>query len=191
MAAGDEAELVHMVATAAAIDDRPSAMRYPRGEGVGVELPARGEVLEIGKGRIVREGNAIAILNFGGRLAECLKAADELGAKGFSATVADARFAKPLDTDMIARLAREHPVLITIEEGTVGGFASRVLQFLAEHDLLDSGLKLRPMVIPDRFIDHNSPAAQYQEAGLDAAHVVEVALGALGEAGRRPSSSSA
>jgi len=191
MAAGDEADLVHMVATAAAIDDGPSAVRYPRGEGIGVELPARGTVLEIGKGRILREGNAVAILNFGGRLAECLKAADELGAKGFSATVADARFAKPLDTDMIARLAREHPVLITIEEGAVGGFASYVLQFLAEHDLLDSGLKVRPMVLPDRFIDQNSPAVQYQDAGLDAAHVVAVALGALGEAGMRPSSSSA
>ena len=191
MAAGDEAELVHMVATAVAIDDGPSAVRYPRGEGVGVELPARGEVLEIGKGRILREGNAVAILNFGGRLAECLKAADELAAKGFSVTVADARFAKPLDTEMIARLAREHPVLITIEEGAVGGFASHVLQFLAEHDLIDSGLKVRPMVLPDRFIDHNSPAAQYQEVGLDAAHMVEVALGALGEAGRQPSSSSA
>ena len=191
MAAGDEAELVHMVATAAAIDDGPSAVRYPRGEGIGVELPARGEVLEIGKGRILREGNAVAILNFGGRLAECLKAADELGAKGFSATVADARFVKPLDTDLIARLAREHPVLITIEEGTVGGFASHVLQFLAEYDLLDSGLKVRPMVLPDRFIDQNSPAEQYQDAGLDAAHVVAVAIGALGEAGTRPSSSSA
>jgi 1-deoxy-D-xylulose-5-phosphate synthase len=191
MAAGDEAELVHMVATAAAIDDGPSAVRYPRGEGIGVELPARGEVLEIGKGRILREGNAVAILNFGGRLAECLKAADELGAKGFSATVADARFVKPLDTDLVARLSREHPVLITIEEGAVGGFASHVLQFLAEHDLLDSGLKVRPMVLPDRFIDQNSPAAQYKDAGLDAAHVVAVALGALGEAGTRPSSSSA
>jgi 1-deoxy-D-xylulose-5-phosphate synthase len=191
MAAGDEADLVHMVATAAAIDDRPSAVRYPRGEGIGMELPARGEVLEIGKGRILREGNAVAILNFGGRLAECLKAADELGAKGFSATVADARFVKPLDTDLIARLAREHPVLITIEEGAVGGFASHVLQFLAEHDLLDSGLKVRPMVLPDRFIDQNSPAGQYQDAGLDAAHVVAVAIGALGEAGTRPSSSSA
>jgi 1-deoxy-D-xylulose-5-phosphate synthase len=191
MAAGDEADLVHMVATAAAIDDRPSAVRYPRGEGIGVELPARGDVLEIGKGRILREGNAVAILNFGGRLGECLKAADDLGAKGFSATVADARFVKPLDTDLIARLAREHPVLITIEEGAVGGFASHVLQFLAEHDLLDSGLKVRPMVLPDRFIDQNSPAGQYQDAGLDAAHVVAVAIGALGEAGTRPSSSSA
>ncbi|MDX1483998.1 MAG: 1-deoxy-D-xylulose-5-phosphate synthase [Alphaproteobacteria bacterium] len=191
MAAGDESELVHMVATAVAIDDRPSALRYPRGEGVGIELPARGEALEIGRGRILREGSAVAILNFGGRLTECLKAADELAGRGFSATVADARFAKPLDGDLVTRLAREHPVLITIEEGAVGGFASHVLQFLAEHDLLHSGLKLRPMVLPDRFIDHNSPAAQYEEAGLDAAHVVEVALGALGEAGTRPSSSSA
>jgi len=191
MAAGDEAELVHMVATAVAIDDGPSAVRYPRGEGIGVEVPDHGTALEIGKGRILREGNAVAILNFGGRLGECLKAADALGIKGFSATVADARFAKPLDTELVARLVREHPVLITIEEGTVGGFASHVLQFIAEHDLFDKGLKVRPMVLPDRFIDHNSPAVQYQEAELDAAHLVAVALGALDEAGMQPSSSSA
>jgi len=191
MAAGDEAELVHMVATAVAIDDGPSAVRYPRGEGIGVEVPDHGTALEIGKGRILREGNAVAILNFGGRLGECLKAADALGIRGFSATVADARFAKPLDTELVARLVREHPVLITIEEGTVGGFASHVLQFIAEHDLFDKGLKVRPMVLPDRFIDHNSPAVQYQEAELDAAHLVAVALGALDEAGMQPSSSSA
>jgi 1-deoxy-D-xylulose-5-phosphate synthase len=191
MAAGDESELVHMVATAAAIDDRPSALRYPRGEGLGIDLPQRGEVLEIGKGRILREGNAVAILNFGGRLGECLKAADELAGRGFSATVADARFAKPIDVDLVTRLAREHPVLITIEEGAIGGFAAQVLQVLADSDLMDAGLKLRPMMLPDRFIDHDSPAAQYHAAGLDAANVVEVALSALGEAGMRPSSSSA
>jgi 1-deoxy-D-xylulose-5-phosphate synthase len=191
MAAGDESELVHMVATAAAIDDRPSAFRYPRGEGIGVELPERAEVLEIGKGRVLREGNAVAILNFGGRLGECLKAADELAVRGFSATVADARFAKPLDTDLVSRLAREHPVLITIEEGAIGGFAAQVMQHLAQGDFLDSGPKLRPMVLPDRFIEHDSPAAQYRAAGLDAEHIVNVALAALGEAATRPSSSSA
>ncbi|HSR54869.1 MAG TPA: 1-deoxy-D-xylulose-5-phosphate synthase [Alphaproteobacteria bacterium] len=191
MAAGDEAELVHMVATAAAIDDRPSAFRYPRGEGMGVELPQHPEVLEIGKGRVLREGNAVAILNFGGRLGECLKAADELAGRGFTATVADARFAKPLDEDLITRLAREHPVLITIEEGAIGGFAAQVMQLLADRDLLESGLKVRPMTLPDRFIDHDSPAAQYHTAGLDAGHVVETALAALGGAGTRPSSSRA
>jgi 1-deoxy-D-xylulose-5-phosphate synthase len=191
MAAGDESELVHMVATAAAIDDRPSAFRYPRGEGLGVDLPQHGEVLEIGKGRILREGNAVAILNFGGRLGECLKAADELAGRGFTVTVADARFAKPIDADLVTRLAREHPVLITIEEGAIGGFAAQVLQVLAEADLMDAGLKLRPMMLPDRFIDHDSPATQYHAAGLDAANVVDVALSALGEAGLRPSSSSA
>jgi 1-deoxy-D-xylulose-5-phosphate synthase len=191
MAAADEAELVHMVATAAAIDDGPSAIRYPRGEGVGVEMPEHGEVLELGKGRVLREGNSVAILNFGARLAECQKAADELGAQGFSTTLADARFMKPLDEDLVARLAREHPVLITIEEAAIGGFASHVLQFLAENDLLGGGLKVRPMIIPDRFIDHEAPATQYAQAGLDAAHVVSVAISALGEAGTRPSSSSA
>ncbi|MDH3242333.1 MAG: 1-deoxy-D-xylulose-5-phosphate synthase [Alphaproteobacteria bacterium] len=191
MAAGDESELVHMVATAAAIDDRPSAFRYPRGEGLGVDLPSHGEVLEIGKGRVLREGNAVAILNFGGRLGECLKAADELAGRGFSATVADARFAKPIDADLVTRLAREHPVLITIEEGAIGGFAAQVLQVLAEADLLEAGLKVRPMMLPDRFLDHDSPAAQYRAAGLDAASVVDVAISALGEAGMRPSSSSA
>ena len=191
MAPADEAELVHMVATAAAIDDGPSAIRYPRGEGVGVEMPARGTVLELGKGRVIREGNAVAILSFGARLTECLKAADELAFQGFTATVADARFMKPLDTDLVARLAREHPVLIIVDECAIGGFASHVLQFLAENDLLSTGLKLRPMVLPDRFIDHDTPAAQYEQAGLDAAHVVAVAISALGEAGTRPSSSSA
>jgi 1-deoxy-D-xylulose-5-phosphate synthase len=180
MAAADEAELMHMVATCAAIDDRPSAVRYPRGEGIGIELPARGEVLAIGKGRVVREGTTIAVLNLGARLQECLKAADELGGYGLSTTVADARFAKPLDTDLIERLAREHEVLITIEEGSIGGFASQVMHHLATAGMLDHGLKLRPMVLPDRFIDHDSPAAQYEQAGLTARHITQTALGALG-----------
>ncbi len=185
MAASDELELMHMVATAAQIDDRPSAFRYPRGEGVGVELPAKGTPLEIGKGRILREGTKIAILNFGARLQECLVAAEDLGAKGLSTTVADARFAKPLDTDLIRRLAREHEVLITIEEGSVGGFASFVLQYLATSGLLDAGLKVRPLVLPDRFLDHASPARQYEWAGLNAPQIVATALAALGQQSER------
>src|SRR6202007_1886017 len=149
MAAADEAELVHMVATAVAIDDRPSALRYPRGEGLGVPLPAEGKPLEIGKGRIIREGSKVALLSFGARLAECLKAADELAALGLSATVADARFAKPLDVDLVLRLAREHEVLLTIEEGAIGGFGSYVLAALAEHGMLDRGMKVRTMALPD------------------------------------------
>ncbi len=180
MAAGDEAELKHMVATAAAIDDRPSALRYPRGEGAGVDLPVRGEVLEIGRGRILREGTALAILSLGARLSECLIAADELAARGLSATVADARFAKPLDGDLVRRLADEHEVLITIEEGAVGGFASHVLHELAISGRLDAGVKVRPMTLPDRFIDQDSPAAMYESAGLTAAHIVRTALDALG-----------
>jgi 1-deoxy-D-xylulose-5-phosphate synthase len=180
MAASDEAELMHMVATCAAIDDGPSAVRYPRGEGVGVALPERGSVLEIGRGRVVREGTAIALLSLGTRLAECLKAADELAHLGLSATVADARFAKPLDTALVERLAREHAVLITIEEGAIGGFASQVMHHLAHRGLLDHGLKLRPMVLPDRFIDHDQPERQYDEARLNARHIVETALAALG-----------
>ncbi|MDB5409341.1 MAG: 1-deoxy-D-xylulose-5-phosphate synthase [Rhodospirillales bacterium] len=180
MAPSDEAELTHMVATAAAIDDRPSAIRYPRGDGTGVALPERGQVLPIGRGRIVREGTSIALLSLGTRLAECVKAAIELGAYGLSVTVADARFAKPLDTAMIERLARDHEVLITIEEGSVGGFSSLVLQHLAQRGLLDHGLKIRPMVLPDRFLDHNAPLVQYDEAGLNARHIVQTALTALG-----------
>ncbi|WP_430435701.1 1-deoxy-D-xylulose-5-phosphate synthase [Oceanibaculum nanhaiense] len=180
MAAADEAELVHMVATCAAIDDRPSAVRYPRGEGAGIELPARGQPLEIGKGRILREGTAVAILSYGARLQECLAAAEELAGYGLSATVADARFAKPLDTGLVERLAREHEVLITIEEGSVGGFGSFVLQHLALAGMLDAGLRVRPMVLPDRFIDHDSPEKQYAEAGLNAAGIVKTALLALG-----------
>ncbi len=181
MAASDELELMHMVATAAAIDDRPSAFRYPRGEGVGIELPAKGTPLEIGKGRIVREGSKIALLSFGTRLQECLKAADELAAKGLSTTVADARFAKPLDTALVDRLAREHEVLITIEEGAIGGFAAQVMQHLATAGAFDHGLKIRPMTLPDRFIDHAAPARQYEWAGLNARHIVATALQALGK----------
>ncbi|MBT3793601.1 MAG: 1-deoxy-D-xylulose-5-phosphate synthase [Rhodospirillales bacterium] len=185
MAPSDEAELVHMVATAAAIDDRPSALRYPRGEGVGVELPATGTALEIGKGRILREGNTVAMLSFGTRLGECLKAADDLGAQGWSVTVADARFAKPLDEDLVAQLARNHQVLVIIEEGAVGGFAAHVLKFLADQGLAESGLKVRPMMLPDRFIDHDAPKIQYAKAGLDADSIVATVLSALGESGHQ------
>ncbi|MDO8535375.1 MAG: 1-deoxy-D-xylulose-5-phosphate synthase [Xanthobacteraceae bacterium] len=180
MAAADEAELVHMVATAAAIGDRPSAFRYPRGEGTGAALPAEGKPLEIGRGRIVREGNAVALLSFGARLPECLAAADELAGHGLSATVADARFAKPLDRDLVLRLARDHEVLVTIEEGAVGGFSSHVLELLAREGALDHGLKLRPMVLPDVFIEQDSPAAMYARAGLDARAIVATVLAALG-----------
>jgi 1-deoxy-D-xylulose-5-phosphate synthase len=188
MAASDEAELMHMVATCAAIDDRPSAVRYPRGEGVGVALPERGEVLALGRGRVVREGTTIALLSLGTRLSECLKAADELAAMGLSATVADARFLKPLDTELVERLAREHEVLVTVEEGAVGGFAAHVLQHLAQQGLLDRGLKLRPLTLPDRFIDHDTPAKQYEAAGLGAKHIANAALAALGRAGDRSAS---
>ena len=181
MAPSDEAELVHMVATAVAIDDRPSALRYPRGEGRGIALPEEGKPLEIGKGRIVREGTKVAILSYGTRLGECLKAADELAAQGLSTTVADARFAKPLDIDLILRLAREHEVLLTIEEGSIGGFGSFTLQALAEHGVLDRGLKVRSMVLPDLFIDQDSPNAMYAQAGLDAKAIVAKAFAALGQ----------
>ena len=181
MAAADEADLVHMVATAAAIDDRPSAVRYPRGEGIGVPLPAEGTPLEIGKGRVLREGHKVALLSFGARLAECLKAADELAAYGLSATVADARFAKPLDVDLVLRLAREHEVLVTIEEGAIGGFGSFVLHELAEAGMLDRGLKIRSMVLPDIFQDQDSPAAMYAKAGLDAKAIVAKVFEAIGK----------
>jgi 1-deoxy-D-xylulose-5-phosphate synthase len=180
MAAADEAELVHMVATTAAIDDAPSAVRYPRGEGMGIELPLEGKPLTIGKGRIVREGTTIAILSLGTRLAESLKAADQLAAMGLSTTVADARFMKPLDTDLVTRLAREHEVLVTIEEGSIGGFGSHVLQHLALNGLLDRGLKVRPMVLPDRFIEQDNPVKMYADAGLDASGIVLNVLAALG-----------
>jgi 1-deoxy-D-xylulose-5-phosphate synthase len=181
MAAADEAELVHMVATAAAIDDRPSALRYPRGEGLGVPMPAEGRPLEIGKGRVLREGTKVALFSFGARLGECLKAADELAAHGLSTTVADARFAKPLDTDLLLRLAREHEVLITVEEGSIGGFAAQVLHALADNGVLDGGIKFRPMVLPDIFIDQDSPAAMYAKAGLDSKGIVVKAFEALGQ----------
>ena len=180
MAAADEAELCHMVATATAIDDRPSAVRFPRGSGSGAELPARGVALEIGRGRILREGAKVALLSFGGRLQECLKAADDLAARGLPATVADARFAKPLDRDLVRRLAAEHEVLITIEEGAIGGFATQVVHFMAEAGLLDNGLKFRPMVLPDVFIDQDTPENMYQTAGLQASDIVAKALSALG-----------
>jgi 1-deoxy-D-xylulose-5-phosphate synthase len=180
MGAGDEAELVHMVATAAAYDEGPIAFRYPRGEGVGVEMPARGQVLEIGRGRVVREGTGVALLSFGAHLAECLKAAEDLGAAGVSVTVADARFAKPLDTDLIAQLARHHEVLITVEQGAAGGFGAHVLHHLANTGGLDRGLKVRTMTLADRFIDHASPEAMYADAGLTAGDIAAVALNALG-----------
>jgi 1-deoxy-D-xylulose-5-phosphate synthase len=180
MAAADEADLFHMVATCAAIDDTPSAVRYPRGDGIGVPLPEKGAPLEIGRGRIMREGTKIALLSLGGRLSECIKAAQELGTYGLSTTVADARFAKPLDTDLVNRLAREHEVLITIEEGAIGGFGSHVLHHLAMSGMLDHGLKIRSMVLPDVFFDHDTPQAQYDAAGLNARHIVSMALSALG-----------
>jgi 1-deoxy-D-xylulose-5-phosphate synthase len=181
MAAADEAELVNMVATQVAIDDRPSALRYPRGEGRGVPLPQEGQPLEIGKGRILREGHKVALLSYGGRLGECLKAASELATLGLSSTVADARFAKPLDVDQLLRLAREHEVLMTIEEGSVGGFGSHVLRQLSEHGVLDAGCKVRCMVLPDVFIDQDTPAAMYAKAGLDARAIVTKVFEALGK----------
>jgi len=181
MAAADEADLAHMVATQVAIDDRPSALRYPRGEGRGVPMPAEGQPLEIGRGRIIREGDKIALLSYGARLGECLKAADELAGYGLSTTVADARFAKPLDTDLVLRLAREHEVVITIEEGAIGGFGSAVLQTLADHGVLDRGIKFRAMVLPDIFIDQDSPNAMYAKAGLDTKGIVTKVFEALGK----------
>jgi 1-deoxy-D-xylulose-5-phosphate synthase len=180
MAAADEAELVHMVATAAAYDAGPIAFRFPRGEGVGVEMPEKGIPLTIGKGRIVREGSRVALLSFGTRLAEALKAAEELEARGLSTTVADARFAKPLDEDLVLRLAREHEVLLTIEEGSIGGFGSFVLQLLAERGMLDRGLKVRSLVLPDLFIDHDKPERMYAGAGLDATGIVTRVFEVLG-----------
>ena len=180
MAPSDELELRHMVATQVAIDDRPSSVRYPRGEGVGIELPAKGTVLEIGKGRIVREGSKIAILSFGTRLPEALRAADDLMARGLPTTVADARFCKPLDEDLIRRLAANHEVLITIEDGAIGGFAAHVMQFMANAGLFDRGCRFRAMTLPDIFIDHDTQQKQYDIAGLNAQHIVSTALRALG-----------
>src|ERR1700712_606608 len=190
MAPADEAKLVHVVATAVPIGDRPSPFRYPRGEGTGVALPSAGMILPMGQGRVMREGNNIAILSLGTSLAESLKAAEELASYGLSTTVADARFAKPLDTELVLRLANEHEVLITIEEGAIGGFAAQVFQTLSDNGALDKGLKIRAMVLPDTFIDHDSPNAMYAKAGLDAKGIVKKVFEALGrdagkiEAGR-------
>src|SRR5881397_160265 len=181
MAASDEAELVHMVATQVAINDRPSAVRYPRGEGRGIEMPEFGVPLEIGKGRIIRQGTKIALLSFGTRMAECEKAADELAAHGLSTTIADARFMKPLDVDLVLKLARDHEVLLTIEEGSIGGFGSHVMQTLSDHGMLDGGLRMRAMILPDEFIDHDSPTAMYAHAGLDAKGIVAKVFDALGK----------
>jgi len=180
MAAADEAELVHMVATAAAIDDRPSAFRYPRGEGVGIELPDEGVPLEIGRGRILRQGGKIALLSFGARLHECLMAAENLDGYGLPATVADARFAKPLDTGLIDQLSRSHEILVTIEEGAAGGFGAQVLQHLSNQGSLDRGFKLRCLTLPDRFVEQGKPEAMYHEAGLDAQGIVATVFKALG-----------
>ncbi|OAP44807.1 1-deoxy-D-xylulose-5-phosphate synthase [Sinorhizobium saheli] len=181
MAAADEAELKHMVRTAAAYDEGPISFRYPRGEGVGVEMPERGEILPIGKGRLVKQGSKVALLSFGTRLADCLLAAEDLDAAGLSTTVADARFAKPLDHDLIRQLARHHEVLITIEEGAIGGFATHVLHFLANEGLLDGGLKVRPMVMPDVWMEQGKPEAMYAHAGLDRAGIVSTVFKALGQ----------
>ena len=181
MAAGDEAELVHMVATAAAIDDRPSAFRYPRGDGLGVPMPEQGKPLEIGKGRILREGSKVALLNFGARLGECMKAAEELAGFGLSTTLADARFAKPLDVNLVLRLAREHEVLIAVEEGSVGGFGAYVMQALTQHDAFDGLLKFRSLVLPDIFMDQDKPERMYAAAGLDAAGIAATAMQVLGK----------
>jgi 1-deoxy-D-xylulose-5-phosphate synthase len=191
MAPSDESELVHAVATAASIGDRPSALRYPRGDGLGVELPTRGEVWALGQGRVVREGGSVAILSLGPRLADALRAADELAAHGLPTTVADARFAKPLDAALVEQLAKHHEVLITIEEGSVGGFGSAVLQHLTWKGLLDGGLKVRPMVLPDVFIDHDSQAKQLAVAQLTAKDIVATALAAFGLKAKLPQTASA
>ena len=180
MAAADEAELAAMVSTSVELDDRPSGFRYPRGDGTGVLIPDLARPLEIGRGRIVREGTALAILSLGTRLQDSLEAADQLAMRGLSATVADARFAKPLDEELILRLAREHECLITVEEGAMGGFGAFVLQMLAERGALDRGLKVRTMTLPDRFQDQDRPESMYAEAGLDADAIVRTALSALG-----------
>jgi len=179
MAAADEAELVHMVATAAAHDSGPIAFRYPRGEGEGVEMPERGEVLEIGKGRVVRQGGDVALLSFGAHLDKCLRAAEIMEAQGTGVTVADARFAKPLDTALIRSLVRSHKAVVTVEQGAQGGFGAMVLHYLANEGLL-GGAQLRTMTLPDRFIDQASPAAMYAEAGLTATDIAATALAAAG-----------
>ncbi len=179
MAASDEAELVRMINTSVSINDRPSAFRYARGNGLGIDLPGINEILEVGKGRIIQEGNKIAILNFGARLQECLKAAHKLDARGISTTVADARFAKPLDQKLIIDLCLHHEVLITIEEGSIGGFGSHVFQMLSEKGIFDKGLKIRSMILPDQFIDQDTPENMYKIAGLDAQSIEQKALDAL------------
>jgi 1-deoxy-D-xylulose-5-phosphate synthase len=186
MAAADEAELRHMVRTAVDYNEGPISFRYPRGDGVGVDLPERGSILQIGKGRIVKEGTRIALLSFGTRLAECMIAASELDAAGLSTTVADARFAKPLDEDLIRQLVANHEVLITIEEGAVGGFGSHVMQFLAMNGLLDHGLKVRPLCLADEYTDHAKPERMYANAGLDAAGIVRTVFAALGAELKEP-----
>jgi 1-deoxy-D-xylulose-5-phosphate synthase len=180
MAAADEAELVHMVATAAAYDAGPIAFRYPRGEGMGVEMPARGVPLEIGKGRIVAEGGRVAIVSFGTRLAEVLKARESLAARGLAPTVADARFAKPLDRELILQLVATHEALITVEEGAIGGFGSHVSQLLAEEGVFDRGYRFRSMVLPDTFIDHANPEDMYASAAMNAPQIEAKVLEVLG-----------
>ena len=182
MAAADEAELMHMVATARSIDDRPSAFRFPRGEGIGIDLPEKGSVLEIGKGRIIQKGSKVAILSFGARLQEVLKASDSLSSKGITPTIADARFAKPLDREMILKLASNHDVLITIEEGAVGGFGSHVLQLLSDEGVFDLGLRFRSMVFPDTFLDQDSPTQMYETAAMNAPEIEAKVFEALGVA---------
>jgi 1-deoxy-D-xylulose-5-phosphate synthase len=181
MAAADEAELKHMVRTAAAHDDGPISFRYPRGEGVGVDMPVRGELLQIGKGRVVKQGTKVALLSFGTRLADCLMAAEDLDAAGLSTTVADARFAKPLDIDLIRQLARNHEVLLTVEEGAIGGFGAHVLHFLAHEGLLDGRLKVRPLVMPDTFMDQAKPEAMNAMAGIDRKGIVGTVFQMLGQ----------
>ncbi len=181
MAAADEAELKHMVRTAAAYDEGPISFRYPRGEGIGIDMPARGEVLEIGKGRVMKQGSKVALLSFGTRLQECLLAAEELDAAGLPTTVADARFAKPLDTDLIRQLAAHHEVLVTVEEGAAGGFAAQVLHYLASNGLLDHGLKIRPLTLPDCWMEQAKPETMYEKAGLDRAGIVRAVFSALGQ----------
>jgi len=168
MAASDESELVRMINTSVDINNKPSAFRYPRGNGTGVELPTINEKLEIGKGRIIKEGKKIALINFGARLNECLIAQENLVKKGINITLADARFVKPLDENLIWQLATDHEAIITIEEGSIGGFGSHVGQFLTDKNLLDNNLKFRSMILPDRFIDHDKPNLMYKYAGLDA-----------------------
>jgi 1-deoxy-D-xylulose-5-phosphate synthase len=180
MAAADEAELKHMVATQAAFDAHPSALRYPRGEGVGVELPAHGTVLDIGKGRILREGGRICLLSYGTRLQQALLAADRLDAQGFRTSVVDARFMKPLDEALIQRLAREHEILLTLEEGAIGGFGSHVMHMLAQNGLLEGGLKMRSLTLPDIYIDHDKPDAMYDMAGLNAAQIIDAVKQLIG-----------